>query len=59
MDFSKFETKTLEALHRCCKTKGYAFFKDPHLTIALRQELEKRQQTKGRGIVLRFRPKAA
>ena len=30
------------ALHRCAKTRGYAFFKDPKAMIALRNEKERR-----------------
>jgi len=46
MMFANWPTARLRALYRIAKdkTKGaYAFFRDPHMMIALRTELEKRE----------------
>lgn len=39
---SSMPTTRLAALHRVCKTRALAFFRDPKATIMLRMELERR-----------------
>lgn len=44
-DFASWPTHLLRALYRVAKDKAkgvYPFFRDPHVMIALRQEVEKR-----------------
>lgn len=38
----------LKALHRACKTKGYAFFRHPKDVITLREEIERREKAEAR-----------
>jgi hypothetical protein len=41
---ARMSLRQLKALHRVCKTRGYAFFKDPRATMALRREIEIREE---------------
>lgn len=40
----RLDDRTIIALYGAAKRRGYAFFRDPHAMIALRQEKETRQK---------------
>jgi hypothetical protein len=43
----------LKGLHSACKTRGYAFFKDPKAVIALRNEIERRENPRATRVKMR------
>ena len=42
MDLTRMSNESLRMVHRVAKTRLRAFFKNPHLMMALRAELERR-----------------